>query len=702
MSNKKSIDPIAAEVLRSRLAAIAEEGAVTVERTACSPVIAESRDNACAIVDAQGNLVAGGGGVAYNFGVCAHAVRNVVARHGDTLAPGDVFLANDPHDGGGLHPQDVIVQQPVFVDGRLIAWVTNAGHMMDMGGMSFGSWSPSATECFQEALRMPPVRIFRAGVEQTDVWAIIRNNIRVSTMVEMDLRSLVAGCQAAHDKLVAIARQMGVDEFIDLVDSLREATEAEMRRRISRLEDGVYSVTTWTEWENAYFVVPCALTVAGDTLTFDFTGAAPQSPHFFNSKPQIITSIRVSDVTDVIAHDLPLSAGLFAPITVICPEGTVVNSSPPAPIASAHFDVAMNASMAAQQCIMMAIAASGSDAPGRHLLSGPVAPSSMGLHTWGYMAEGGMPDGWLMLDGALVGCSAGNDRDGYDLFSFIVAKQSIIESLDVEVFEQRYPVLVSRKRPRVNAQGAGRYRAGAGCEMGYKPYGVPNWTGVMLGMRCRVPLAGFAGGFPGDTTKFWVRRDGQELQPVSGHDPGLNLGANDEFSFTLGNGGGFGDPVERDAELVARDIRLGRIAAQSAQKIFGVVVDSNGKVDEQATTACRRNLLQSRLLAAQPARRALPTARRPEGEALPLYVGVVQIGNHAVTIDSGAVLAIAPDHWTEGCPVLCERISDDAESRAYLDPVTGKTLLVDVVPIGMERSISTMPQRWSQARATAQ
>jgi len=238
--------------------------------------------------------------------------------------------------------------------------------------------------------------------------------------------------------------------------------------------------------------------------------------------------------------------------------------------------------------------------------------------------------------------------------------------------------------------------------MGYKPYGVPNWTGVMLGMRCRVPLAGFAGGFPGDTTKFWVRRDGQELQPVSGHDPGLNLGANDEFSFTLGNGGGFGDPVERDAELVARDIRLGRIAAQSAQKIFGVVVDSNGKVDEQATTACRRNLLQSRLLAAQPARRALPTARRPEGEALPLYVGVVQIGNHAVTIDSGAVLAIAPDHWTEGCPVLCERISDDAESRAYLDPVTGKTLLVDVVPIGMERSISTMPQRWSQARATAQ
>lgn len=699
MSTKKPIDPIAAEVLRSRLAAIAEEGAVTVERTACSPVIAESRDNACAIIDARGNLVAGGGGVAYNFGVCAHAVCNVLARHGDSLAPGDVFLANDPHDGGGLHPQDVIVQQPVFVDGRLIAWVANAGHMVDMGGMSFGSWSPSATECFQEALRMPPVRLFRAGVEQTDVWAIIRNNIRLSTMVEMDMRSLVAGCQASHDKLVAIATQMGVDEFIDLIDSLREATEAEMRRRISRLEDGVYSVTTWTEWESAYFVVPCALTVAGDTLIFDFTGAAPQSQHFFNSKPQIITSMLVSDITDVIAHDLPLSAGLFAPIQVICPEGTVVNSSPPAPIASAHFDVAMNASMVAQQCIMMAIAASGSDAPGRHLLSGPVAPSSMGLHTWGYMAEG-MPDGWLMLDGALAGCSAGNDRDGYDLFSFIVAKQSIIESLDVEVFEQRYPVLVSHKRPRVNAQGAGRYRAGAGCEMSYKPYGVPSWTGVMLGMRGRVPLAGFAGGFPGDTTRFWVSRDGQAAEPVSGHDPGLHIGTNDEFSFALGSGGGFGDPIDRDPQHVARDIRLGRLGSDLARRVFGVWVDVDGEVDTAATEACRQQILQSRLRDAEPARRAMTSIRRPEGEARPLYVGVVQVGSHAVSTESGAVLAEAPDHWTDGCPVLRERIGRDAESCAYLDPLTGKTLLVDVVPIGMDRSISTIPLRWSQAAIT--
>ncbi|MGA0800990.1 MAG: hydantoinase B/oxoprolinase family protein, partial [Steroidobacteraceae bacterium] len=608
--------------------------------------------------------------MAHNFGVCSHAVRTVLERNVATIAPGDVFLANDPHDGGGLHAQDTIVQQPVFLDGRLIAWVANAGHMMDMGGMAFGSWAPAATECYQEALRLPPVRIFRGGVEQSDVWAIIRNNIRVSTMVEMDLRSLVAGCQAAHDKIVEIATEMGGDRFVATCEALNTLAEAEMRRRISRLEDGNYKVTAWAEWEDEFCVVPCSLTVEGDTLTFDFEGAAPQSNHFFNSKPHIVTSILVSDITDVIAHDLPLSAGLFAPIRVLCPPGTVVNSTPPAPIASAHFDVAMNASMAAQQCVMMAIAASGVDAPGSHLLSGPVAPSSMGLHTWSYPAHGGSSDGWLMLDGALVGGSGGNDRDGYDLFSFMVAKKSIIEALDIEVFEQRYPVLVTGKRPRTGPGGAGRHRAGAGCEMSYRPYGVPGWTGVMLGMRGRVPLAGFGGGYPGDTTRFFVRRGGAPAVPVSGHHPGLAVSDDDEFSFALGNGGGFGDPADRDPPAVARDVRLGRLTLEEAERTYGVRFDVEGEVDAAATELCRDALRKARLAAAQPAVRPMDSPVMPAGKRQPLYPGVEQVGGYAVASESGAVLARAPDHWTDGCPMQCYRLGDDAEVSVYLDPLT--------------------------------
>jgi N-methylhydantoinase B len=208
-----AFDAIALEVFRTRLQAVAEEGATTIERTACSPTIAESRDCSCSLLDAEGRLIVGGGAVAHHFGACSHAVRFTLAQHGDSIAPGDVFIANDPHNGGGLHYMDVVVQRPIFHDGKLIAWVANSGHMIDVGGMTFGSWSPAATECYQEALRLPPVRLFRQGVEERDVWAILRNNIRVPLLVEMDIRSLVAGCQVVHDKISSMAETSGAARF---------------------------------------------------------------------------------------------------------------------------------------------------------------------------------------------------------------------------------------------------------------------------------------------------------------------------------------------------------------------------------------------------------------------------------------------------------------------------------------------------------
>jgi N-methylhydantoinase B len=679
-------DAIGLEVLRTRLAAIAEEGALTIERTACNPVIAESRDCSCTLLDSDAQLLIGGGAVAHHFGVCDHAVQSTVAMHGETIAPGDVFIANDPHNGGGLHYQDVVVQRPVFVDGRIVGWAVNSGHMMDMGGMAFGSWAPAATECYQEALRLPPVRLFKAGVEQRDVWAIVRNNIRVSHLVEMDIRSLVAGSQVAHDKMAQMAATMGAQRFIDAVRLLRERTEREMRRRIALLEDGEYSMTTWTEWEKELYKVPCRLIIAGDHMHFDFEGAAPQTNHFFNSKTHIIRAIVVSDITDVLAHDLPLSAGLFAPISLNCPEGTVVNSRPPAPTASAHFDVALNASMAAQQCVMMAIAASGKDAPGRHLLSGPVAPSCMGLHTWSYQTEAGTPDGWLMLDGAMSGGSAGHDRDGYDLFSFMVARKAIIEAVDVELFESRYPALVLEKRPR--------------SQMAYKPYGVASLAGVMLGMREWLPLAGFAGGMPGANTEFAIRRADGRHDVVSGHASGLIVNADEAFEFRLGSGGGFGDPVDRVAAEVARDVRQGRITAQDAASVYGVVIDAAGAVDPAATPVCRAELLRGRLRRAKPADKPIqqdqPVMAAQRGQGLPLYPGVEQHGSAAYSILSGATLAVSPDHWTDGCPILEEQ-RDRLLIRSYLDPLSGRSLLVEALPVGETRAVDTRPTRWTQA-----
>lgn len=694
-------DAITMEVLRTRLHAMAEEGAVTIERTACSPTIAESRDCSCSLLDAEGNLIVGGGAVAHHFGACSHAVRYTLQQHGESIAPGDVFIANDPHNGGGLHYMDVVVQRPIFHEGRLVAWVANSGHMIDVGGMTFGSWSPAATECFQEALRLPPVRLFRKGEEVNDVWTIIRNNVRVPQLLEMDIRSLVAGCQVVNDKMLSLVQPWGAERFIAAAQALRDLVSREIRRRIGNLSDGVYRMSTWTEWDRERYAVPCKLTIDGEHMVFDFEGAAPQCNHFFNSKPHIIRAIVVSDVTDVLTHDLPLSAAMFDTIEVRCPPGTVVNADPPAPTASAHFDVALNASMAAQQCLMMAISASDQAAPGRHLLSGPVSPSCMGLHTWAYQQPNGGHDGWLMLDGAMAGGSAGHDRDGYDLFSFMVARKAIIEAVDIESFESRYPALVLEKRPRAGADGAGRYRAGAGCEMSYKPHKTAAWTGVMLGMRERLPLLGIAGGRPGATTQFSVRRAQGGPEAVSGHEGSLLVTDNDVFEFRLGSGGGFGDPVDREPDAVARDVRQSRLTVGEARAVYGVVLRSDGAPDNEETNACRKALLEARLIRATPANKPVgnqePLASALRGRGKRLYPGVEHHDGIAYAVASGSPLARTPDNWISGCPWLEESLGADIVVRTYLDPRTGRALLVDALPEGQPCSVESRPIHWARS-----
>ncbi len=702
-TTQHEFDAIELEVLRTRLQAMSEEGATTIERTACSPTIAESRDCSCSLLDAAGDLIVGGGAVAHHFGACSHAVRFTLEMHGDTIAPGDVFIANDPHNGGGLHYMDVVVQRPIFHCGKLIAWVANSGHMIDVGGMTFGSWSPAATECFQEALRLPPVRLFREGIEQPDIWAIVRNNIRVPQLVEMDIRSLVAGCQVVHDKVVALAQNWGTSRFTSGVQSLRSIVLRELQRRISVLEDGVYRLTTWTEWGDERFKVPCALTIAGDRMVFDFEGAAPQCSHFFNTKPHIVKAILVSDVTDVLAHDLPLSAAMFDAIEVHCPPGTVLNAASPAPTASAHFDVALNASMAAQQCVMLAISISGKHAPGQHLLSGPVAPSCMGLHTWAYRTPAGAQDGWLMIDGAMAGGSAGYDRDGYDLFSFMVARKAIIESIDVESFELRYPALVLEKRPRVGSEGAGQHRAGAGCQMAYKPHKTSSWTGVMLGMRERLPLPGFAGGQPGANTQFSRLGADGIAHTVSGHEGALVVTEADTFVFRLGSGGGFGDPLDRDPAAVLRDLRQGRVGSEEARSIYGLVLSTTGTVDKDATSVWRSQLKRDRLEKALPALKPItgvpPLSVATRGSGRLLYPGVEHHDGTAYAIGSGAPLALAPDGWIDGCPRLEEYRDGRVVLRSYLDPGCGRLLMVDVTLEGEPCTVESRPLHWQRSES---
>src|SRR5438128_3730305 len=483
----EALDPITLEVLRSRLEAIGEEAGAALSRTAISPIVTESKDYSCTLLDGQGRVVIGAGQIDFHFGAAGHAVQSTIELHGASIAPQDVFMANDPHNGGGLHPQDVMVQRPIFHGDRMVAWVVMSAHMMDMGGMVAGSFAPAATECYQEALRLPPVRLFRRGVEEDDVWSIIRTNIRLPELVEMDLRSLVAGCHVAEEKLADLVDSMGADRFVEGIGTIRDLTEAEMRRRIGELTPGTYRAESWAEWDDDFFRIPCRLTVETDWLVFDFEGASPQTSHFFNSKPYIIESEMVALLAGIMARDLPYNDGIFAPIELRCPEGPIVNARPPAPIAAAHMDVALSASEVGLECVRLALAAS-PDAPGRRLLTGWGSASALGLRTWSGTGIDGNPDAFIMLDGNWAGSAAGRNRDGLPLAGMIVGRESDYSFTDIEILESWYPILVSEKRARPGEHGAGEHRAGGGNLMGFQPHGTEKLTGAMLGMRRWLPL----------------------------------------------------------------------------------------------------------------------------------------------------------------------------------------------------------------------
>jgi len=194
-------DPIVPEILRTRLEAIGQEAGAAVEQTAISPIVTESKDYSVTILDADGAVLSGASAMEIQFGVAMHCVRTTIAVHGESIADGDLFIANDPHSGGGVHPQDVVIQKPVFSGGKRVAWVALTAHMMDMGGMVPGSSAVAATECYQEALRLPPVRLIRRHEEVKDIWNLIAINIRSADYVEMDIRSLVIGATVAARKI---------------------------------------------------------------------------------------------------------------------------------------------------------------------------------------------------------------------------------------------------------------------------------------------------------------------------------------------------------------------------------------------------------------------------------------------------------------------------------------------------------------------
>ena len=441
-------------------------------------------------------------------------------------------------------------------------------------------------------------------------------------------------------------------------------------------------------------------------MTFDFTGASAQAPHFLNSQPYIIKSAMVMQFARAIAPDLPYTEGLLAPIELRCPDGTIVNANSPAPMNAGHMHVGALAAELMLQNVRLALWASAPALPAARFVHGWSGASLMSLAMWSGTDFDGHPTVWGMVDGAWSGGSASQVRDGTDLGVVPVGMTQSPSSADVEVLESWYPLLIVERRVRPGVNGAGEHRSGGGVQMKIQPYGGRALSGQMLGTREWLPLEGAAGGAPGSTTVYEIERKDGTRQRISTKAAGIVLEPGETFEVRVGSSGGVGDPLDRLPSAVESDVAVGRITATEASSVYGVSFDPTGGVDESATERRRSELRADRLVHAAAPRWTAgeeDLVELGEGEDLPLYPGVVQRGSLAYAQLSGAPLAMAPDHWTDGCAVLEEPLPERGPgprivARSYLDPRTGRCLYVESVPEGEPRAFEVSPLRWTGAR----
>jgi N-methylhydantoinase B len=699
-ATRLDVDPIMVEVFRTRLEAIGQEAGAAIENTAISPIVTETKDYSVTFCDGDGKLMHGTAAVSGHFGAVIHAISSTIARHGETIADGDVFIANDPHTDGGLHPQDVVVQRPVYLDGQRIAWVAIAAHMLDMGGMVPGSSATKATECYQEAFRFPSVRLFRAGVEAEDMWAVFRTNVRSFDAIEMDLRSLVIGSYVAQQKILDLLAEIGLDDFQAWSRMLDTTTGAEFHRRVGVLEPGTYASTAWAEVGDDLYKIACTMQVRDGALVFDLREAPPQVPHFVNCKPYIVRAGLVPSLLGLLGPDLPFTQSLYDAIEILTTPGSIMDCRPPAPIGAAHMDCCIAVISAALHCVQMALSASaGSTLP----VTAPFY-DAQGTTRWSFINGTGHRTLFTLLDGVTGGSPGGVDRDGLDLSRDLVARRNSLQMADVEVLESVYPLLFRARGVGVQPAGGGRFRSGSGCLAVLEPHGIEVLDGNMTGTRGWFPSSGGAGGHPGARTSFRVVRASGAVEELSMHATGVALREGDCFELTAASGGGFGDPLDRHPAAVAEDRARGRVDEERAREVYGVIFADGTRIDGPATDRERTARLRLRLEQATPPLQSVPATTRADGKdgaELPLFPGIVQRGARAVSERSGATLAVAPAHWTDGCPVLEEPYEGPGPVplvlRSYLDPVTGHALHTELVPRGEPRSFAMLPDRWLEA-----
>ncbi|MGD2090347.1 MAG: hydantoinase B/oxoprolinase family protein [Candidatus Aminicenantes bacterium] len=572
------IDKILASVFQRRFKSITEEMSIVLTRTTRSPILCEAKDYVTGLYDGKGKMLEQTENLpilSFSLGpVCEY----IVDYFGDEIYPGDVIFHNDVFSMGNQN-NDVAVYKPIFYQDKLIAWAAAKGHQADIGGAVAGGYNPRATEVWQEALRIPPVKVYEKGKLRKDVWDLIFANIRFD-IVAADMRAQIGSCVVGERGILKLAEKYGIDVFETQKEYLFDSTENMMKAEIRTIPHGVYHGEATVYYDGrtpgSKYRIRVKITVEDEKITFDYSETDPQTDGFVNGTYTSSASATLLTFLQMVNPDIPHNDGMVRPVDIIIPGGTILNAKYPAATTFGNHLCPPNA-----DAIMRALSRAIPDritAGWNQLL----CYLTTGFDT--RKNNNYVDIGFLGLKG---GSGATKGVDGYDHIGMIDASGGVLDQ-DYEMFEQQTPHLLLRHEYWPDSAGAGQWRGGLGVETEFKIGGEQTKV-VTFGDGDVEPAFGLFAGKDSTLNKIELHHADGKVYKTTTKDLVENVPAGTILFQQAGGGGGYGNPHLRNAEKVAREVRNGIISIQQAKESYGVVVDPETfAVDVEKTSKLRK------------------------------------------------------------------------------------------------------------------
>jgi len=570
------IDPVTLAVLNGRLEQIADEMDATLFRSAFNPIIAEAHDASHGLYDPQtgDTLVQGKSGLPIFVGAMSFAVKAVIAKaaHDGDMADGDVYIFNDPYDGG-THLSDFRLVRPVYRDGAVFCYLASVGHYHDVGGNVPGNYNPVATESFQEGFMMPPVKLVERDRMRQDIVDIMLANTRLPVSLYGDLNGQINALDLGVMRLVELLDEYGDTTVRSAMEELKQRAATLMRAHIAALPDGVYRAEDWLDNDGIVdkpLKLMLAIRISGEAMVLDFTGSAPACLGPVNiSRSTTVAACYVA--MKHVFREVPANSGVLEPIEFVIPKTSILSVTAPKPVGGYTETI-----LRLIDLVFLALAEA---TPERTNAAAYGTINALSLA--GYRHNG---QRWVMFSFFGGGHGGHPEGDGLNHGNAPISTATIPP---LEILEAAYPVMFRQWALRMDSGGAGRHRGGLGAV--YEIELLEQQANAFLfGERGRFAPPGVLGGGEGALNRFrYEQDDGEHAPPLASKMVGINLARGQAVRLETPGGGGYGRPIERDPGAVAEDVRLGYVSVEAARRDYGVALDVGGKLDETATRTLR-------------------------------------------------------------------------------------------------------------------